>query len=77
MMGEIVFQLSGPPTDWLVVQIAGTCSWYMYHVHVPCTCTCRWYMTHVHVDGTWTSHLRMAGPCTMYMSHVHVHVHGT
>ena len=57
MMGEIVFQLSGPPTDWLVVQIAGTCSWYMYHVHV-------------HVDGTWTSHLQMAGPCIMYMSHV-------
>jgi hypothetical protein len=50
MMGEIVFQLSGPPTDWLVVQIAGTCSWYMYHVHVPCTM----YMSHVHVhvDGT-------------------------
>ena len=24
MMGEIVFQLSGPPTDWLVVQIAGS-----------------------------------------------------
>ena len=73
MMGEIVFQLSGPPTDWLVVQIAGTCSWYMYHVHVHVdgTCTCRWYMDQpsrwlVHVPASWYMYMyQLAHPLSL------------